>query len=230
MARDRSEHVTENTAAQWVVSGLIYLGVFAFFMWYHFVRGKPYSLFTANKCIAIAAAFSIGLSLSLGPLSRFFEPVARALPYRRTLGLTGAYMIVLHPVLSALLLRKKFPLEWYGDHWLSVVFCVPALALLLVIALHSYPSAVERLGEKRWLSLQRLAWLALALVLSHILFLGKMPGWIKWLRILDKPLPPGAFTTACFCLLVLLLKGAEVVRRRSQRGAIRPKQEGRGNT
>ena len=90
MARNSSKHVVKNTGTQWILSGLVYLAVFAFFMWYHFVRGKPYSLFTASKCIAIAAVFSIGFSLALGPGSRLFEPVDRLLPYRRAPGLTGA--------------------------------------------------------------------------------------------------------------------------------------------
>ena len=208
----QSRHVTKNSAVQWLVSAAIGLAIFWFFMWYHAVRGKPCCVFTANKCIAIASTFCIGLALALGPLARMFARLDAWLPYRRTLGLTGAYAILAHLALSLFVLNEKFPLKWYGDYWLCAVFGAAAFVLLAAITIHSYPSGVKRLGRDRWVGLQKLAWIGMVLVLGHVLLLGKAPGWVKWLRTFNKPLPPGAFTTSCFCALVLALKVVDVMR------------------
>ena len=214
-------HVLRNTMFQWLAAAVVNVVIFAFFMWYHAVRGKPCSLFVANKCIAIASVFSMGISLSLGPISRFFAGAAGALPYRRTLGVFGAFLIPLHVVLSVIFFRAP----WYRDHWMAVVFGVVALSLLLAIAVSSYPPAFKRLGKQVWLSLQRLVWAVWILLLGHLLLLGKAPGWVKWLRTFDKPLPPGAFTTSLFCTLVLLLKLLDVCCHRRRKAKDVPDRE-----
>lgn len=205
-----SIHVLQNKSIQWIVSILIYVMLFQSFIWYH---GGSYSLFITNKCVAIAAVFSIGFSIALGPLSRFVPYLCSLLPYRRTLGLTGAYMAIPHGMLSIFFLPVKFPLQWFQDHWYSIVFSAIAFLLFLVIASSSYPPGFKRLGKEKWLSLQRLVWPGLGVVLCHILLLGKIPGWITWLQTFDRPRPPGAFTTSSFILIVLLLKLADILRR-----------------
>jgi len=42
----------------------MFMAIYTFFMWYHKVRGKDYSWFTTEKCIAIASVFYIGLALA----------------------------------------------------------------------------------------------------------------------------------------------------------------------
>ena len=215
-------HVLRNSIVQWLAAAGVNVVIFAFFMWYHAVRGKPCSLFVANKCIAIASVFSIGISLSLGPISRFFAGAAGVLPHRRTFGVFGAFLIPLHVVLSLFFFRGP----WYREHWMAAVFGVVALSLLLAIAVSSYPSVFKLLGKQVWLPLQRLVWVVWILVLGHLLLLGKAPGWIKWLRTFDKPLPPGAFTTSLFCTLVLLLKLLDICCHR--RGKAKDVPEGEG--
>jgi len=197
------------------VAALVFLVIYAFFMWYHKVRGKDYSWFTTEKCTAIASLFCVGLALALGPLSRFVGAAGRLLPYRRSLGLTGAWMSVPHVLMCIFYLPfalpDKFPGRWYLDHWLTVVAGVAALVLLLTIAVYSFPRGFKKLGKRKWQILQKCSYLVLLVLVVHLLSLGKVPGWIKWLKTFDKPVPPGAFTTTAFCVLVGLLKVVDLL-------------------
>lgn len=215
MKKAKAHHVLANSARQWAVSALVFLVIYVLFMWYHKLRGKDYSWFTTEKCIAIASVFCLGLALALGPLSRFVRGWAKVLPYRRSLGLTGAWMSVLHVLLCIFYLPfafpGKFPGRWYLDHWLTIAMGVVALTLLLTIAVHSFPRGMKKLGRGKWLILQKCSYLVLFVLVVHLLSMGKVPGWINWLKTFDKPVPPGAFTTTAFCVLVGLLKVVDVL-------------------
>ncbi len=216
MKRPQARHVLSNTLRQWLVSASVFVALYFFFMWYHKVRGKDYSWFTTEKCIAIASVFCLGLALAIGPLSRFGRGFRKALPYRRSLGLTAAWMAVPHVLLSLFYLPFRFPDKysgagWYLSHWLTTAMGAMVLILLLAIALCSFPRAMKKLGKRKWMILQKLAYLVLILLVVHLLSLGKVPGWIKWLKTFDEPLPPGAFTTTAFCVLVLLLKVVDLI-------------------
>ena len=219
MKSPQTQHIFSNTLQQWIISAVIFVVLYAFFMWYHMVRGKPYSLLTTEKCIAIASVFCLGFALVLGPLSRFLQVFIKALPYRRSLGLMAAYTSVFHVLLCLCYLPFKFPdkysehffLSWYLSHWLMIAVGTIALVLFLAIALYSYPSGVEKLGIRKWMILQKFSYLLVLLVVIHLLASGKVPGWIEWLKTFNKPLPPGGFTTTVFCAVVLLLKLVDMI-------------------
>lgn len=183
-------------------------------MWYYSVRGYPYSLLTVNKGIALAAIFSIGISISMGPLSRFFVFIQKLLPYRRALGMTGAYMVILHITLSIFFLPEMFPLQWFLDRWPTIIFCLPAFFLLLVISLLSYPAGFKRLVQTKLQFFPQFVWLALGFTLGHILFLGKIPAWIEWFKTFDTPVPPATLPASIFCIIVLSLKLVDILRSR----------------
>ena len=103
----------------WSVSGVIYLAFFFLFIWYHDVRGKPFSLLTTKKCTAIASVYYLALALALGSLSRFWSNLDKLLPYRRTLGLTAAFMSIPHVILVFIYLPLKFPEKYSVDYPLS---------------------------------------------------------------------------------------------------------------
>ncbi len=216
--RSGSQYVFSNTLGQWATSLALWSVWFAFFMWYHKVRGKDYSLFTANKCVAIASVLCIAGALALGPLVRLFPAFRRLLPLRRPLGVLGAFFCVPHALMSLFALPERLPLSLHLEHPLILPTGVCALTLLAAIAAASFPRAAKRLGGRRWRRLQKAAPIAGLLVLAHLFSLGKAPGWLEWLRTFDKPLPPGALTTTTICLLVLVLRvGQPVVSRRRGR-------------
>ena len=213
-------HVFSNTGRQWAITGVVYLAVFFLFIWYHDVRGKPFTLFTTEKCTAIASVYCLGLALALGPLSRFWSNVGRLLPYRRTLGLTTAFMSVPHVILVLIYLPFKFPekysvdypFSWFVAHWFTVVLGLLSFVLFLLIAGYSYPSGIRKLGQRKWMILQKLAYLVMVMVVLHLLSMGKIPrNWIAWIETRDKPLPPGSFPTMVVCLAALLLKAVDLI-------------------
>jgi DMSO/TMAO reductase YedYZ heme-binding membrane subunit len=216
----RTRHVFSNKGTQWAISGVIYVAFFFFFIWYHDVRGKPFTLFTTEKCTAIASVYCLALALALGPLSRFWSNLGRLLPYRRTLGLTAAFMSVPHVILVFIYLPWRFPekyspnypLSWFVDHWFTVLMGLLGLALFLILAVYSYPRGVRKLGKHRWMILQKLAYLAMVALALHLLSMGKIPkNWIAWIETRNKPLPPGSFPTMMACVAPLLLKIVDLV-------------------
>ena len=220
MKAARTRHVFSNNGTQWAVTGGIYLIFFFFFIWYHDVRAKPFSLFTTEKCTAIASAYCLALALALGPLSRFFSSFDKFLPYRRTLGLTAAFMTIPHVILVIVYLPMKFPekysaeyfMSWYVDYWFTIVMGILTFILFIAIAVYSYPSGIRTLGKHKWMILQKLAYLVMIFIVLHLLSMGKIPkNWIAWLDTRNHPVPPGSFPTMMGCLVPLVLKVADLI-------------------
>jgi len=211
----KTRHVFSNKILQWIITWLIYLAFFFFFIWYHDVRGKPFSLWTTEKCTAIASVYCLGLALLLGPLSRFNSSFEKLLPYRRTLGITAAFMTIPHALLVLFYLPYKFPeiysseyfLSWFVAHWFTIVMGFLIFILFMVIARYSFPGGIQKLGRRKWMILQKFAYLVMIMIALHLLSMGKIPkNWIAWLETRDYPLPPGSFASMSMCVLVLLFK------------------------
>ena len=220
MKAAKTRHVFSNKTSHWIITGFIYLAFFAFFIWYHDVRGKPFTLWITEKCTAIASVYCLGLALSLGPMSRFFSSFDRLLPYRRTLGLTAALMTIPHFLLVIFYLPFKFPqkyseeyfLSWFVAHWFTIVMGILTFALFMVIVRYSFPSGIRKLGKHKWMILYKFSYLLMVMVVLHLLSMGKIPkNWIAWLETRDWPLPPGSFATMCLCIPVLLLKVVDLI-------------------
>jgi DMSO/TMAO reductase YedYZ heme-binding membrane subunit len=216
----KTRHVFSNNTLQWIITWIIYVAIFAFFIWYHDVRGKPFSLWTTEKCTAIASVYCLGLALSLGPLSRFFSNFDRLLPYRRTLGLTAGFMAIPHFLLVIFYLPFKFPekysekyfLSWFVAHWFTFVMGILTFTLLMVIVRYSFPSGIRKLGKRKWMILQKFSNLLIIMVVLHLLSMGKIPkNWIIWLETRNWPLPPGSFASMSLCVTVILLKVVDLI-------------------
>ncbi|MHC4098433.1 MAG: ferric reductase-like transmembrane domain-containing protein [Planctomycetota bacterium] len=210
----KTRHVFSNKTSHWIITGFIYLSFFAIFIWYHDVRGKPFTLWTTEKCTAIASVYCLGLALLLGPLSRFFSSFDRLLPYRRTLGLTAAFMAIPHFLLVIFYLPFKFPQKYseFVAHWFTMVMGILTFALFMVIVRYSFPSGIRKLGKRKWMILQKFTYLLMVMVVLHLLSMGKIPkNWIAWLETRNWPLPPGSFATMCLCVPVLLLKVVDLI-------------------
>jgi len=197
--------VVDNSAKEWLYSFLLYAAIFMFFMYYHKLRGKPYSLFTANKCAGIAATLGVSLTLFLGPWSRLSGRYAALLAYRRPLGLTASAFVLVHAVLSLFFLADNFPLKYFSGHQFSVLCGTVSFLLLAIIAVISNSRSLKRLGYRKWKFVQSLSYLCLTLALLHFVVLGKFANWLKWFRSPDYIYPPGTMLPFFAGVLVLLL-------------------------
>jgi DMSO/TMAO reductase YedYZ heme-binding membrane subunit len=202
-----SEHpiTMYNKRWEWVFSLLLYAGIFLFMWKYHRWRDRPYSLFTANKALAIASSLLFSFSLALGPLCRLTGKLHRSLRLRRPLGVTASVFIVLHVFIS-LCVIEKFDMEYYRQHWLSLVFCTVLLIGFLLLSATSYKWALRKLGPGRWKALHFTGYFFLAFVILHILAHGKFPNWIQWFRTFNQPVPPGTMVPSFFAAIAILLK------------------------
>lgn len=216
----KTRHVFSNKGMQWAITVVVYCAIFFLFIWYHDVRGKPFTLLTTEKCTAIASVYCLALALALGPLSRFWLNLGTLLPYRRTLGLTAAFMSIPHVILVFIYLPLKFPekysaaypFSWFVAHWFTIIMGLLCFVLFLMIALYSYPRGVRKLGKHKWMILQKLAYLVMILVVLHLLSMGKIPkNWIAWIETSDKPLPPGSFPTMLICVGALVIKVVDLI-------------------
>ncbi len=194
-----------NKRWEWVFSFLVYAGIFLFMWEYHRWRDRPYTLFTANKAMAIASCLLLSFSLALGPLCRLTGKFHRGLRLRRPLGVIAAVFIVLH-VLVSLFLVVKFDLAYYMEHWLSSVFGATALIGFLILWATSYKWALNKFGRSRWKALHVTGYFFLAFVILHILAHGKFPNWILWFRTFNQPVPPGTMIPSFFASIAILLK------------------------
>ncbi len=219
MKSAKTRHTVSNSRKEWIISGALCLSFFILFIFYYEVRNKPFSLFTTEKATAIASLCCISTALSLGPISRFFPSFFKLLPYRRPLGIIAAIMSIPHVLLALIYLplaksskySADFPMSWFVDHWLTTVAGFLCFALLLTIAIYSYPSKVRQLGKRKWMILQKLGYLVLIFIAIHLLSMGKIPkNWIAWLDTRNYPLPPGSFPQMVICLIPLILKGIDL--------------------
>jgi DMSO/TMAO reductase YedYZ heme-binding membrane subunit len=148
-------------------------------------------------------------------LSRFNSGFEKLLPYRRTLGITAAFMTIPHALLVLFYLPYKFPekyseeyfLSWFVAHWFTILMGFMIFVFFMVIARYSFPSGIQKLGKRKWMILQKFSYLVMVMIVLHLLSMGKIPNnWIAWLETRDYPLPPGSFASMSMCVLALLLK------------------------
>lgn len=194
-----------NKRWEWAISFALYAVLFLLMWEYHRWRGKPYSLFTANKALAITSSLLISSSIALGPLTRLMGKSNKALRLRRPLGVTATVFMVLH-VIASLFLLEKFDLVYYKQYWLSLIFGVIALAGFLLLWVTSYKWALKQLKQQRWKALHKMGYIFLALMILHIVAHGKIPNWINWCKTFDQPVPPGTIIPSLFAAMAILLK------------------------
>jgi DMSO/TMAO reductase YedYZ heme-binding membrane subunit len=209
--------VMTNKSWEWMTSFAMCLALFVFMLEYHRWRGKPYSLFTANKAMAIASVVSIAFALSFGPIYRLTAKFRKSMRVRRPLGITGVAMAILH-VLLTLCFIPKFNFDYYKAHAGEVIVGMVAFAGFLVLMATSFRWALKRLGRMKWKIIQKFGYVFLILVLLHAIILtGKVWNWPKWFSQMKEPVPPGSFAIFVLCLPAFLLKGADMLVQRNRR-------------
>ena len=134
---------------------------------YHALSGDSATVLTV-RFLALSAFFLLCVSLMIGPLAVFWpQQFAALIEPRRAVGLAAFLFAALH-----VLLTMSLYFSWdigAAASLLPIAVAVPAAVILLAAALTSCDFAVKKLGMARWKSIQRLVYLAFALILAHFI-------------------------------------------------------------
>ncbi|MFH1390766.1 MAG: ferric reductase-like transmembrane domain-containing protein [Candidatus Diapherotrites archaeon] len=170
----------------YILSAIVILA----FAWYYLIySGRPLTLNFINAIVAFSATIIIGLSALMGPVARFVPKWKSILEMRRPLGIIGFGLAALHLMIVVPLLLEE-PSEVFLGDVVSIVVAGVAFVIFTLMALTSTSKWVEKLGYDNWKMLQRLGYLAMALVLFHIIlleqgvFLGRLSGQISIIFVL----------------------------------------------
>ncbi|MDD5454878.1 MAG: ferric reductase-like transmembrane domain-containing protein [Candidatus Ratteibacteria bacterium] len=142
-------------------------------------KDLPQTLSEFNKVAALAGIGLVSISMSIGPLALIFpRNFGRYMRSRKFLGLTGFAFILIHSF-YAIFLKYEFSItEMFieNDKSLGVILALIAFVIFLAMAITSNAASIKRFGAKRWKTLHRFGYLALALVTLHFIIMETKAG------------------------------------------------------
>jgi len=208
------DRLWQPTTAKWFVvvfgASLVYA-----IIRYHLagdVAWSHFPLFILNKATSLAAVVFVACSYLIGKIIRWHDhDKALRLVVIKFCGLMGFFLAGIHALFSVSLLTPAYYAKYFdpdgrlnlqGELALSVG--VVALFLLMSPAITTLPMMPKALGSRRWKRSQRLGYLALILVVVHLVALG-LEGWLApsgW----NGGLPPISLVAVLAALIPLLVK------------------------
>lgn len=161
---------------------------------------------TINKSVADTSIILIGLSMLLSSICYFWNFLDSKIIYRKHLGLVGLAFGIVHIGLSFPALKNLFVM----DTWTKGVFWAPltgavATVIFLIMALVSNQYSAMHLGGVVWRKILRTGYIAMGLVLAHVIFL-KFSRWLTWYQEGAKTLPAMSIVVSVFILFVLIMR------------------------
>ena len=228
MSEERSnlppDRLWQPTTAKWFA--VVFGGSVAYaIIRYHLagdVAWRHFPLFILNKATSLAAVFFVAASYLIGKIIRWHDhDKALRLVVIKFCGLMGFFLAGVHALLSLCILRPSY-FEKYFDEVgrlnlqgeLGMAVGVLALFFLMSPAITTIPMMPKALGGKRWKRTQRLGYLALILVVVHLVTLG-LKGWLApkgW----TAGLPPISLVALVAALVPLFVKRRLVKEKRKQ--------------
>lgn len=152
---------------------IVSVAVVAIFSWYYLiVRSQPLNFQWANAIVAFSAVIILGLAMVAGSLAKFVKPLSRYAHWRREFGLIGFALAAMHVALVIPLLIYSEEGSLFSTT-VSVAVAAVAFVIFLLMALTSTESWMKSLGYDNWKNLQRTGYIALVLVMFHVLLLDK---------------------------------------------------------
>ncbi len=220
-----SDRLWQPTTAKWfaVVFGAALVYAIARFHLAGAVEWRHFPLFILNKATSLAAVMFVGSSYLIGKIIHWHDDdKALRLVVIKFCGLTGFFLAAIHALFSLSLLTPAYYAKYFdaggrlnlqGELALSVG--VIALFLLMSPAITTLPMMPKALGGQRWKRAQRLGYVALVLVVVHLVVLG-LKGWLApkgW----HGGLPPISLVAVLAALVPLLVKRKLVHEKRKQK-------------
>jgi DMSO/TMAO reductase YedYZ heme-binding membrane subunit len=182
---------------------------------YHFAGDVPwrhFPLFILNKATSLAAVFFVACSYLIGKVIRWHDhDKALRLVVIKFCGLMGFFLAAVHAFFSLCLLSPAYYGKYFDDGGrlnlqgeVAMTVGVVALFFLLAPAVSTLPMIPKAIGGWRWKRNQRAGYIALALVLIHLVVLG-LKGWLApkgW----HGGIPPVSLVAVVAALVPLLVK------------------------
>ena len=178
--------------------------------WAHF------PLFILNKATSLAAVFFVASSYLVGRVFRWHnhDPVLRLVVVKYC-GLSGFFLAGVHALMSLCILNPSYFAKYFdADGRLNAVgeigmaVGVIALFFLMSPAITTLPMMAKAIGGKRWKRSQRAGYLALILIVAHLVDLG-LKGWLApkgW----PWGLPPISMIAVTAAVIPLVIKKREL--------------------
>jgi len=185
---------------------------------YHIVGDVAWSdfpLFILNKATSLAAVGLVACSYLVGRVFKWHnhDPVIR-LVVVKFCGLSGFFLAGMHAFFSVCILRPAYFAKYFEESGrlnmigeIGMTTGVVALFFLMSPAITTLPMMPKAIGGKRWKRAQRVGYLALILVVAHLVDLG-WKGWTtpeKW-----GGLPPISLIAVVAALIPLVVKRREM--------------------
>jgi DMSO/TMAO reductase YedYZ heme-binding membrane subunit len=215
LPRDRT---WQPTTAKW------FFAIFGFSLAYAILRyhlagdvsWEHFPLFIFNKATSLAAVIFVACSYLIGRVIHWHDDDRRLrLVVIKFCGLTGFFLAGVHALLSLALLSPAYYAKYFLDDGrlslqgeLAISVGVIALFFLMSPALATLPMMPKAVGGVRWRRGQRLGYVALILVVVHLVVLG----WKGWLAPGDWPawIPPISLVAIVAAVIPLLSKGMRI--------------------
>ena len=150
------------------------------------VAWRHFPAFILDKATSLAAVFFIGASYLVGKTIRWYDNDKRLrLVVIKFCGLMGFSLAAIHAVLALSIWTPAYFAKYFDDVGrlnlqgeLAMASGVVALFFLSSPAITTLPMMPKALGGQRWKRAQRMGYVALVLVVVHLVALG-LKGWLK---------------------------------------------------
>ncbi len=176
------------------------------------VAWQHFPLFILNKATSLAAVIFVASSYLIGKIIRWHDhDTALRLVVIKFCGLMGFFLASVHAFFSLCLLSPAYYGKYFDDDGrlnlqgeTAMTVGVLALFFLLAPAVTTLPMMPKAIGGWRWKRNQRLGYVALALVVVHLVVLG-VKGWLApqgW----HGGIPPVSLVAVVVAVIPLVVK------------------------
>ncbi len=186
------------------------------------VAWSHFPLFILNKATSLAAVMFVACAYLVGKIIHWHD---NDRPLRLVVikfcGLTGFFLAAIHAFFSLCLLTPAYYAKYFEadgrlnlEGEVAMFIGVVALFFLMSPAITTLPMMPSALGGRRWKRTQRAGYLALILVVGHLVVLG-LKGWLApggW----PAGIPPISLVAVLVALVPLIVKGELVHEKRKR--------------
>ncbi len=218
------DRLWQPTTAKWF--GVVFGGCLVYaVVRYHLagdVAWRHFPLFILNKATSLAAVILVACSYLIGKIIRWHDhDKALRLVVIKFCGLMGFFLAGVHAFFAVCVLTPAYFAKYFDadgrlnlEGELAMATGVIALFFLLSPAITTLPMMPKALGGWRWKRSQRAGYLALILVVGHVVALG-LKGWLApsgW----PAGLPPISLLALMAALVPLVVKRKLTVEKRAR--------------